>query len=500
MPRTHLLTISLIACIVLAGCTAPQAAAPTPLPPPTPTPIPTATPPPSPTPVPTFAEGSRIADVDVGGLTLEAAGTALRIALADQPDTIELRAGPAKLPLHLAEIGLAPDPEALLAAAAEAIGSGSPADIPAGTRLDEAALRERLAALAEQAAVPPEIRLITSTNVLSRSFGYTPGQALDLDAGVRAVRRALAAGSLGRPITLPLAEDKTPPQVPLDQLQAEVESLAKAWDGVVGFHLYDLEGGETVALNDRTVFAGASTIKVAIMLNLYINLDRFTERQTFWLGEMIRYSDNLSANDLLAAAAGGTGTDWAFVGAAEMSAMLQQDLGLEHTYLYVPYEAGDYIKLYKPKYRCGPTGRVGEPPYTEMGACLRATPYSMAQIYKLIDQCANDEGLLLEQFDKLTPRRCQEMLNWLARNADKTRMVAGIPPGVRVEHKSGWIADMNADAGIVRSPGGDYVLSVYVYKPLTGGRLEWGDKVMAPAVAAFSRLAYTAYNPILIDE
>lgn len=348
--------------------------------------------------------------------------------------------------------------------------------------------------------MPPEIRLITGTNVLSRSFGYTPGQTLDLDAGLRAVRRAIAADTLDRPITLPLVADETPPQVPLDQLQAEVEALAEAWDGVVGFHLYDLASGETAALNDKTVFAGASTIKVAIMLNLYINLDRFTERQTFWLGEMIRYSDNLSANDLLAAAAGGTGTDWAFVGADEMSTMLQKELGLEHTYLYVPYEAGDYIKLYKPKYRCGPSGRVGEPPYTEMGACLRATPYSMAQIYKLIDQCANDEGLLLEKFDKLTPKRCQEMLNWLARNADKTRMAAGVPAGVRVEHKSGWIEDLQADAGIVRSPNGDYVLSVYVYRPLTGGRLQWGDNVMAPAVAAFSRLAYTAYNPILIDE
>jgi hypothetical protein len=233
-----------------------------------------------------------------------------------------------------------------------------------------------------------------------------------------------------------------------------------------------------------------------VMLYLYVNLDEFTERQSFWLNEMIRHSDNLSANDLLAAGAGGSGTDWAFIGADEMSTMLQEELGLRHTYLYVPYETTDYIKLYKPKFRCGPQGPVGEKPYTEMGACLRAEPASMARLYQLIDQCADGEGELLDKFERLSPARCQEMLDWLAKNADKTRMVAGVPKGTRVEHKSGWIEDMQADNGIVRSPGGDYILSIYYYRPLDGKRDYWEDEDMAPVVAALSHLVYTAYNPV----
>jgi beta-lactamase class A len=124
----------------------------------------------------------------------------------------------------------------------------------------------------------------------------------------------------------------------------------------------------------------------------------------------------------------------------------------------------------------------------------------MAQLYRMIDECANGAGILPERYELLTPERCQEMLDRLAENGDKTRMVAGIPEGVRVEHKSGWIETMQADAGIVRSPGGDYVVSIYVYRPLTGGRFFWGDDVMAPVVAAFSRLAYTAYNPIVVER
>ncbi|NTU84876.1 MAG: serine hydrolase, partial [Chloroflexales bacterium] len=297
-----------------------------------------------------------------------------------------------------------------------------------------------------------------------------------------------------------LAEGETAPRAPLERLREEVTALAEEVPGVVGFHLIDLATGESVGLNERTVFAGASTIKVAIMLNLYVNLAKFTERQSFWLNEMIRYSDNLSANDLLAAAAGGQGTDYAFVGAEQMSTMLREELGLRHTYLYVPYETTDYIKLYKPKFTCGPKGPVGEKPYTEMGACLRAEPESMAGLYQMIDQCANGAGPLLDKFDLLTPKRCQEMLDWLAKNGDKTRMVAGIPKGVRVEHKSGWIEDMQADNGIIRSPNGDYILSVYYYRPLDSKHDHWDDEEMAPVVAAFSRLAYTAYNPVQVEQ
>jgi hypothetical protein len=92
------------------------------------------------------------------------------------------------------------------------------------------------------------------------------------------------------------------------------------------------------------------------------------------------------------------------------------------------------------------------------------------------------------------------MLDRLATNHDVTRMVAGLPKGTLAQHKSGWIENMQADAGIVRSPNGDYVLAVYVYKKLTDGVAMWDDAVLAPIVADFSRLAYTAYNPIRLKK
>ena len=500
MPRPRSAVIGLLFCLLLlVGCTTPAATLPTPTPLPSPTAAPTATPTPipSPTPVPTFAEGSTIAGVDVAGLSLSEVADRLRVALAE-PAELDLRAGSARLRLDPATIDLTVSLDELLDEAAQALAAGGTTTIPPRFQFDTAALRDQLAGLATELSVDSTITILTSTETISRSFAYRPGRTLDLDAAVEAVRDALAKPKPG-PIRLKVIPVTTPPPVPLERLREEIEALADELPGVVGLHLIDLTTGETIGLNDRTVFAGASTIKTAIMLYTYIELSRLSERQEFWMNEMIRYSDNLSANDLLAAAAGGQGTDNAFVGTDDMSTLLQEELGLRHTYLYIPFETADYIKLYKPKFRCGPKGPVGAKPYTEMGACLRAEPESMARLYQLIDQCANGEGQLLKLYKKLSAQRCQEMLDWLALNGDDSRMVAGLPADVRVEHKSGWIEDMQADVGIVRSPAGDYILAVYYYRPLTAGRSFWADEVMAPVVAAFSRLVYSAYNPLTLE-
>jgi hypothetical protein len=487
-------TLLLVACGPTAGAAVPSST-------PAPTAVPTAAPTAAPTatPIPVFARGSTVAGVDVGGLSLAAARERLRSALTGRPKPLELRAGEASLTLEAEKLGLAAPVDELLAQAGDALAAGEPADVPAAG-VDESVLRTQLAILAERAAAPPQIRVISDTETISRSFAYTPGTLLDVDAALTRVRAELAKPRPAATLALTLTEDPAAPRVDDERLLEEVRAMADEWDGVVGFHLHDLTTGDEVRLNDETVFAGASTIKVAIMLNAYINLPKFTAKQEFWLGEMIRYSDNISANHLLSAAAGGTGTDLAFTGAEQMSEMLADDLGLENLYLYIPYEATDYIKQNKIKYMCGPKDPVGPRPYTETGCALRATPFAIAQVYEAIDACAGGEGVLLEKFENLTPKRCQEMLDRLATNTDKTRLVAGLPKGTRAEHKSGWIEDLQADAGVVRSPGGDYVLAVYVFKKLTGDRFMWPDELMAPAVAAFSRLAYTAYNPVKLDR
>src|SRR5262249_40111283 len=160
------------------------------------------------------------------------------------------------------------------------------------------------------------------------------------------------------------------------------------WDGIAGLYVYDLASDQVLAsLNQNTVFSGASVMKVPILLQSYIHLSSFSATQEKWLQKMIVDSDNLSANAMLAASAGGSGSDDALAGTLAMSDMLK-GLGLEHTYQYMPYEAGDYlIKVRKIKIKIGPK-HEGAAPYTEPDPVLRTTPAEMSRVFLLINQCS----------------------------------------------------------------------------------------------------------------
>jgi beta-lactamase class A len=506
MPRTlRIATLFVVLLLILSACAdattqasspatsapPPTSAAPT-TPPPTVAP-PTATPtaPPQPTAVPVLASDVRVAGIDLGGLAPEAARQKLTDSLAALTRPLELRLGDQQLTLQPEDIAFEPALDDMLAQA-QAAQPGT--RVPLEVHYDEATLRAQLAELAKKVDLSPAITVITSTDTISRSFALAGGATLDIDAAIKQIDERLRTVGGARRVTLDLASASGAAARPApEQLQEQIEAMAKGWKGVAGVYVYDLASGKQIAgLNERTAFTAASTIKVAIMLNLYINLPKLTATQQAALKKMIVESDNLKANDLLAAAAGGTATESAFNGAEQMSAMLAA-LGLKNTFLYIPFEAIDFIKLYNVKFKTGPK-QGGEAPFTSASNTLRTTPYEIAQIYIYLEQCSRGEGVLLEKFsENLTAARCQEMIDWLKQNGDKTRMMSGLPKDVDAAHKSGWIPpQIQADAGIVYSPGGDFIVAIYLYQPTE----RYTDKVAQAAVGSFARLVYSYYNPI----
>jgi beta-lactamase class A len=496
MPRTlRIATMFVALLLTLSACASAtiQASPPATQPPqPTtaPTAVPTAVPTTAPTAVPALASDVLAAGVDLSGLTPEAARKKLADALAALTRPLEVQLGEQQIILKPEDIGFAVSLDEMLDQA-QAAQSG--ARVPLAVHYDEAKLRAALAGLATQDNIAPSISVITSTDTFSRSFAVRGGTTLDVDAAVKQIDERLRAVGSARRVTLTLAPGAARPTPA--QLQEQIAALAKGFKGTVGVYVYDLASGTQIAgLNERTAFTAASTIKVAIMLNAYVNLPKLTAKQTEALKKMIVESDNLKANDVMAASAGGTATESAFQGAEEMSAMLA-DLGLKNTFLYVPFESADFIKLYKVKYKTGPK-QGGEAPFITSSNTLRTTPYEMAQIYIYLEQCSRGQGVLLEKFSKnLTADRCQEMIDWLEKNGDAKRMMSGLPKGARVAHKSGWVPpQVQADVGTVRSRGGDFVISIYIYQP--GER--YSDKVVQGLIGSYARLVYSYYNPIAV--
>ena len=108
----------------------------------------------------------------------------------------------------------------------------------------------------------------------------------------------------------------------------------------------------------------------------------------------------------------------------------------------------------------------------------------------MIYQCAKGGGTLIAAYpDEITPEECQAMLDIMSQNRIGALIEAGVPEGTRVAHKHGWVGDTHGDAGIVFSPGGDYVLCVYLYHK---DWLEWD--VSSPLIARVSEATYNYFN------
>ena len=106
---------------------------------------------------------------------------------------------------------------------------------------------------------------------------------------------------------------------------------------------------------------------------------------------------------------------------------------------------------------------------------------------------ARDLGALLAaiaQHRAASPAACAAMLAILSRQEFNEGIPAGLPPGIPVAHKTGWIGQVvYHDAGLVLPPaGGGYVLVV-----LTGGLQE--DSAAYGLVRDLSHLVYAAVAP-----
>jgi hypothetical protein len=108
--------------------------------------------------------------------------------------------------------------------------------------------------------------------------------------------------------------------------------------------------------------------------------------------------------------------------------------------------------------------------------------------------CQEGGGTLLAVFpEEITPEECRSMLDLLAQNKLGYLIEAGVPEGTRVAHKHGWPSspfNMIGDAGIVFSPGGDYVLSMFLFNE---PEMIW--EPTSELMADLSRAVYSYFNP-----
>lgn len=452
-----------------------------------------------------FPAGLEIASVPVGGLDRAQAAARLLEAYSSP---IVLHLGEASIHLNPAVVDYQLDTEAMLAAAdlqrTQQLfwqefwdylwgRTTNPSPVPLRFTYSEQRLRTFLTDIAaryDQDPIPA--RPIAGTTNFEAG---KPGISVDEDGAVLLIENALRS-LVGREIELPLKRtDPTRPSIRNLEILLQQTLQVSGFDGIAGIYLLDLQTaqelhfgyrqGENLSVNPDIAFTASSIIKLPIMVAAYRRLPDNPDQETRkLLTDMITESGNEAA-------------DWLMERVIDPNRgplIVTEDLkllGLENTFLAGKFTLGS------------PLLAVIQTPAnqrtdidTDPDVYSQTTPSDIGMLLSDLYQCAQAGGGALPVVfpGEITSAKCQEMINLLVANKLPVLLTAGIPDGTRIAHKHGWVTYngvINAigDAGIIYTPGGNYVLAVFLHHPV---QLVW--EPASALVAELSRAVYNYFN------
>jgi beta-lactamase class A len=322
----------------------------------------------------------------------------------------------------------------------------------------------------------------------------TPGRLLD-QARSEELITAVLHSPINRSANLPVVGNVVPrPTLETLEILLRQNIEVEDFDGLVVIYLTDLSTGENfhfatlggvdLAIEPDIAFSAASIIKISIMTTLFRYedepLDPETER---WLVEMITESGNDPSDWIMQRI-----ETYDIPGPILVTETLQE-MGLENSFIAGYYFLGaPQLRIYRTPANQRFDINTNPDSYTQ------TTASDMSLLLGDIYACAEGGGTLLAVFpEEITPQECRRMSDLLSENDLGALIEAGVPEGTRVAHKHGWRSsplDMIGDAGIVFSPGGDYVLTIFLWNET---EMVW--EPTSKFIANLSRAAYNYFNP-----
>ncbi len=328
-----------------------------------------------------------------------------------------------------------------------------------------------------------------------------PGMTLDVDRAMELVAQALFEMEPERRIVqLPVVEREAPAAdmtVLREAIIQVMEQRGFAWNGpqtLASVFVMDLETGEELSILADVAHSAVSTIKIPIMVNLFRQQLLVDQDTAFLLTASILCSENSASNFLMQIAGQGTTANAQLSDGLRQVSCTAQDLGAEHTYISAPLNVGDPSLIFEVPV-CRPQ-RPANPDYdAHADRYSQTTAEDMGMLLMQIYDCAyHDSGLRAAYPSDITQTECRQMIELLSGNRIDRLIELGLPEGTRVAHKNGWGPETTGDAGIIFSPGGDYIFVMYVYEQdidnngvMTIGTWELIEEI--------SRLTYNFFNP-----
>jgi hypothetical protein len=320
------------------------------------------------------------------------------------------------------------------------------------------------------------------------------GYALNQRAALAAVDAALRSPDR-RTVTLPVESTgvgSTDLSVLRDTIIDYLDSQGFLYDSqntVASVYIQDLTTGEEINLLSDVAFSAASTIKVAILIDYFRYLSLApTDEEAYLMANSLLCSNNSSSNLIMQIIGGGTNI---FNGLSSVT-NTAQFLGARNTFITAPFVLGvegeQLGSIAGPTTSPNPDHNTGADPYNQI------TAEDIGTLFSMIYDCANYGSGLMAAFPdgEFTQNECRQMLELMSANDLERLLQGGIPPGVRISHKNGWLSTMHGDAGIVFPPNGNnYVIAVYLWENTDFFSFDraW------PLIEGISRAAWNYFSP-----
>lgn len=451
--------------------------------------------------------GTSIAGVDVSGLTAEETAVALQKQYYHSP--VILLNGDEQIELNPLDVGFSMNLEAMIGEAQATIAAQDvwlgyarfvlgrsleqmglapldPIQVELQASHEEGLLLDQLYTIAsfiDQPAQPPKIDQVTGTFADGKA-----GFVTNIEASLPAVRDALYK-PMNRQAPLILT-DQPAPQFDIHFLENSIQKQLDAFSGVGSVFIMDLQTGEEIRINADAAISGLSILKIMIFEETYRAIDGPPNEyvQGLFYDAAVK-SSNFGANLLLHEIAGENNT---YRGADLLTESMQR-LGLVNTFMAVPYDA-----VAPPTRRNTYVTPANSEPDLLMtpDSAMQTTAEEMGSFLSMLYYCSKGGGTLLAVYpNEITPEECQAIIDLMVLNEEGNLIRFGVPENVPVSHKHGWDLVTHGDAGLVFSPGGDYVIVEYLSLP-AGDSGDWlSHDITFPILREISRTVFNYFNP-----
>lgn len=312
-----------------------------------------------------------------------------------------------------------------------------------------------------------------------------PGLIVDRAASLDQLRSALYSPD-DRVVDLTLINEPAP-EWDIKILQEAIEKKVASFDGFASVFILDLQTGEEVRINSDVAVSALSIMKIAIFTEAYRALDNPPtdfEKELFL--STATASSNHSANLLLHVIAGQDNT---YEGAALLTQGMHE-MGMSNSFMAIPYDA--VVVPNRPATYATPAN-TNPTIDTHPDPTMQTTAEDIGGLLAMLYYCAKGEGGLLAIYPgEITQDECQAIVDLMVLNVEGNLIRFGVPDGTRVSHKHGWSFNEHGDAGIVFTPGGDYVIYEFLAQPDS----DWlSSEYSFPFLWEISRAAYNYFNP-----